>query len=82
VLSIYGSAGFNVRIPASRHTGKAQLVPPMPARITTGGLAVMERYKFNLKANIYTRYHLIGSRVETRRFQAMGQPNSTCTALP
>jgi hypothetical protein len=26
--------------------------------------------------------HLIGSRVETRRFQAMGQLDSTCTAPP
>jgi hypothetical protein len=27
-------------------------------------------------------YHLIGWRVETRRFQAMGQLDSTCTAPP
>jgi hypothetical protein len=27
-------------------------------------------------------FHLIGSMVETRRFQAMGQLDSTCTAPP
>jgi hypothetical protein len=41
------------------------------------------RYKSNLKKQILKPgNHLIGSRVETRRFQAMGQLYSTCTAPP
>jgi hypothetical protein len=35
-----------------------------------------------LKANFETSFHFIGSRVETRRFQAIGPLNSTCTAPP
>jgi hypothetical protein len=43
-------------------------------------LLVWQRYKLHLNAN--KGYHLMGSMVETRRFQAMGQLDSTCRYIP
>jgi hypothetical protein len=46
--------------------------------------AMVQRHKLNLKLQtLKPGFHLIGARVETRRFQAaMGQLDSTCTAPP
>jgi hypothetical protein len=51
------------------------------ARQHRPGVAVQVEFeKHNFKP-LFLK-HLIGSRVETRRFRAMGQLNSTCTVPP
>jgi hypothetical protein len=45
--------------------------------------ARLQRYKLHLDtAHFEIGCHFIRARVETRRFQAMGQVDSTCTAPP
>jgi hypothetical protein len=77
--SALGKAAFFAALVAPRREKEGCLrTPPPPPPLCSGASCILTESK-----GLKPVSHFIGSRVETtRRFQAMGKLDSTCTALP